>query len=140
MVAMPSAVAAVTSAAPVAPPAVTPPAVAPPAVAPTVSNVRGLSCTANDRSIREIVIDFTAGRWRNAGGNWSKIAAQDDATITLVDQGGGMLGGLLSDMRQVERLDRSTLILSTKLHTGLIDQVQFYRCKIVPPFDGKRQI
>jgi hypothetical protein len=134
MVTTPPAVAAVT------PPAVSQPAVAPPAVAPTVSNVRGLSCTANDRSVREIVIDFTAGRWRNAGGNWSKIAAQDDATITLVDQGGGMLGGILSGVRQVERLDRSTLILSTKLHTGLIDQVQSYRCKIVPPFDGKRQI
>lgn len=111
-----------------------------PAVAPTLSETRGLSCTADDRSIREIVIDFTAGRWRNAGGNWSRIAAQDDATITLIDQGGGMLDGILSDTRRVERLDRSTLILSTKLHTGLIDQVQSYRCKIVPPFDAERQI
>lgn len=126
---------------PVAPPPPAPPSVvAPPVAAPTLSQTRGLSCTADDRSIREIVIDFTAGRWRNAGGNWAKIAAQDDATITLVNQGGGMIGGILSDMRRVERLDRSTLILSTQLHTGLIDEVQSYRCKIVPPFDAKRQI
>lgn len=124
--------------APVAP-SVEPP-VAPPIAAPTLSQTRGLSCTADDRSIREIVIDFAAGRWRNAGGSWSKIVAQDDATITLVNQGGGMLGGILSDLRRVERLDRSTLILSTQLHTGMIDQVQSYRCKIVQPFDAKRQI
>ncbi|MEC3912271.1 hypothetical protein U5A82_17855 [Sphingobium sp. CR2-8] len=115
-------------------------AVPPPVAVPTLSESRGLSCTADDRSVREIVIDFTAGRWRNAGGDWNKIAAQDDATITLVNQGGGMLGGLLSDMRRLERLDRSTLVLSTELHTGLIDKVQTYRCKIVPPFNVKRQI
>lgn len=112
----------------------------PPVVAPTLADSRGLSCTADDRSVREIVIDFTGGRWRDAGGAWTKIAAQDDATITLVQQGGGMLGGILSDMRRLERLDRATLILSTQLHTGLIDEVRSYRCKIVPPFDAKRQI
>lgn len=120
--------------------AATPVPVAPPAVAPTMSASRGLSCTADDRSVREIVIDFTGGRWRDAGGDWNKIVAQDDATITLVQQGGGMLGGILSDMRRLERLDRATLILSTQLHTGLIDEVRAYRCKIVAPFDGKRQI
>ncbi|CAM8635753.1 hypothetical protein [Sphingobium sp.] len=120
-----------------APPA-PPPAVSP--VPPAPAEIRGLSCTADDRSVREIVIDFTAGRWREGGQGWNKIAAQDDATITLVQQGGGMFSGLLSDMRRLERLDRSTLILSTELHTGLIDEVRAYRCKIVAPFDAKRQI
>ncbi|WP_416463923.1 hypothetical protein [Sphingomonas sp. VDB2] len=115
-----------------------PPAVSP--VPPAPAQIRGLSCTADDRSVREIVIDFTAGRWREGGQGWNKIAAQDDATITLVQQGGGMFSGLLSDMRRLERLDRSTLVLSTELHTGLIDEVRAYRCKIVTPFDTKRQI
>jgi hypothetical protein len=117
-------------------PAETPPSV----VAPAPAQIRGLSCTADDRSVREIVIDFTAGRWREGGQGWNKIAAQDDATITLVQQGGGMFSSLLSDTRRLERLDRSTLILSTELHTGLIDEVRAYRCKIVAPFDAKRQI
>ncbi|MES2173977.1 MAG: hypothetical protein V4523_08555 [Pseudomonadota bacterium] len=112
----------------------------PAAVSPAPAQIRGLSCTADDRSVREIVIDFTAGRWREGGQGWNKIAAQDDATITLVQQGGGMFSGLLSDTRRLERLDRSTLILSTELHTGLIDEVRAYRCKIVAPFDAKRQI
>lgn len=122
------------------PPVAAPPAAAPPAIAPTVSDSRGLSCTADDRSVRKIVIDFTGGRWRDAGGDWNKIAAQDDATITLVKQGGGMISGILSDTRRVERLDRTTLILSTQLHAGLIDETRSYRCKIVPPFNAKRQI
>lgn len=119
-------------------PAATPTPTPPPAVAPAL--VRGLSCTADDRSVREIVIDFTAGRWREGGKAWTKIAAQDDATITLVQQGGGMISGLFSDTRRLERLDRSTLVLSTELHTGLIDEVRSYRCKIVEPFDAKRRI
>jgi len=86
------------------------------------------------------VIDFTAGRWREGGQGWTKIAAQDDATITLVQQGGGIISGLLSDTRRLERLDRSTLILSTELHAGLIDEVRSYRCEIVEPFDAKRRI
>lgn len=117
-----------------------PPVAPPPVAAPTLTDSRGLSCTADDRSVREIVIDFTGGRWRDAGGDWNKIAAQDDATITLVNQGGGMLGGILSDLRRVEKLDRATLMLSTQLHTGLIDEARSYRCKIVPPFDARRQI
>ncbi|WP_088183656.1 hypothetical protein [Sphingobium sp. Z007] len=117
--------------------AATPP---PPAVAPAPAQIRGLSCTADDRSVRDIVIDFTAGRWREGGQRWNKIAAQDDATITLVQQGGGIISGLFSDTRRLERLDRSTLVLSTELHTGLIDEVRSYRCKIVAPFDAKRQI
>jgi len=125
---------------PAVPAPVAPPVVAPPAIAPTVSDSRGLSCTGDDRSVREIVIDFTGGRWRDAGGDWNKIAAQDDATITLVKQGGGMISGILSDTRRVERLDRTTLILSTQLHAGLIDETRSYRCKIVPPFNAKRQI
>jgi hypothetical protein len=112
----------------------------PPAVVPTLSQVRGLSCTGDDRSVREIVIDFTAGRWREGGQGWTKIAAQDDATITLVQQGGGIISGLLSDTRRLERLDRSTLVLSTELHAGLIDEVRSYRCQIVEPFDTKRRI
>ena len=118
------------------PPTPTPPPVA----APVPTHVRGLSCTADDRSVREIVIDFTAGRWREGGKGWNKIAAQDDATITLVQQGGGMISGLFSDTRRLERLDRSTLVLSTELHTGLIDEVRSYRCEIVEPFDAKRRI
>ena len=121
-------------------PPVAPPVAPPPVVAPTLTDSRGLSCTADDRSVREIVIDFTGGRWRDAGGDWNKIAAQDDATITLVNQGGGMLGGILSDLRRVEKLDRATLMLSTQLHTGLIDEARSYRCKIVAPFDARRQI
>ncbi len=121
------------------PPAALAPA-APPAVGPAVSDSRGLSCTADDRSVREIVIDFTGGRWRDAGGSWNKIVAQDDATITLVKQGGGVISGILSDTRRVERLDRTTLVLSTELHAGLIDEARSYRCKIVPPFNAKRQI
>ncbi|KQN04497.1 hypothetical protein ASE85_05540 [Sphingobium sp. Leaf26] len=116
------------------------PGVAPAVAVPTLTDSRGLSCTADDRSVREIVIDFTGGRWRDAGGDWNKIAAQDDATITLVNQGGGMLGGILSDLRRVETLDRATLMLSTQLHTGLIDEARSYRCKIVAPFDARRQI
>lgn len=142
MMAVPVAMAAGTPVAP-APSVPAPhasPAVPPPVVAPTLADSRGLSCTANDRSVREIVIDFTGGRWRDAGGDWNKIAAQDDATITLVNQGGGMLGGILSDLRRVEKLDRATLMLSTQLHTGLIDEARSYRCEIVPPFDAKRQI
>jgi hypothetical protein len=115
-------------------------AAAPPPAVPTLSQVRGLSCTGDDRSVREIVIDFTAGRWREGGQGWTKIAAQDDATITLVQQGGGIISGLLSDTRRLERLDRSTLILSTELHAGLIDEVRSYRCQIVEPFDAKRRI
>ena len=100
-----------------------------------MSDTRGLTC-ADDSSVRDIVIDFTAGRWRESGRKWSKIIAQDYATITLVKQG----GGLLSDLRRVEQLDRATLVLSTELHTGLIDEKRAYHCRVVPPFDADRQI
>lgn len=109
---------------------------APPAASPVpLVETRGLTC-ADESSVRDIVIDFTAGRWREAGREWSKIVAQDDETITLVKQG----GGLLSDLRRVERLDRATLVLSTELHTGLIDEKRAYHCRIVPPFDAEQQI
>ena len=117
-------------------PVSTPAAVPAPAVVPLpMSDTRGLTC-ADDSSVRDIVIDFTAGRWRESGRKWSKIIAQDDATITLVKQG----GGLLSDLRRVEQLDRATLVLSTELHTGLIDEKRAYHCRVVPPFDADRQI
>ncbi|MAP45274.1 MAG: hypothetical protein CMN62_08445 [Sphingobium sp.] len=117
-------------------PVSTPAAVPAPAVDPLpMSDTRGLTC-ADDSSVRDIVIDFTAGRWRESGRKWSKIIAQDDATITLVKQG----GGLLSDLRRVEQLDRATLVLSTELHTGLIDEKRAYHCRVVPPFDADRQI
>lgn len=117
-------------------PVSTPAAAPAPAVDPLpMSDTRGLTC-ADDSSVRDIVIDFTAGRWRESGRKWSKIIAQDDATITLVKQG----GGLLSDLRRVEQLDRATLVLSTELHTGLIDEKRAYHCRVVPPFDADRQI
>ncbi|MCC4234191.1 hypothetical protein LL253_16050 [Sphingobium soli] len=117
-------------------PVSTPAAVPAPAVVPLpMSDTRGLTC-ADDSSVRDIVIDFTAGRWRESGRKWSKIIAQDDATITLVKQG----GGLLSDLRRVEQLDRATLVLSTELHTGLIDEKRAYHCRVVPPFDADREI
>lgn len=114
--------------------------VPPPAAAPTLSQTRGLSCTAGDRLVRDIVIDFTAGRWRESGHGWTRIVAQDDATITLVRKGEGMLGGILSGARRLETLDRATLVLSTRLQSGLIDEVRSYRCKVVEPFDAKRQM
>jgi hypothetical protein len=116
------------------------PAATPPHAAPAPSQTRGLSCAADDASVREIVIDFAAGRWREAGGPWSRIVAQDDATITLARQGGTMLSDLFSDLRRVEQLDRATLTLSTQLHSGLIDEKRTYRCRIVAPFDAERQI
>ncbi len=112
----------------------------PPPSVPTLAQTRGLSCTGDDRSVREIVIDFTAGRWREGGSGWTKIAAQDDSTITLVKQGGGFIDGILSDTRRLEQLDRATLVLSTQLRAGLIDEARSYHCKIVEPFDAKRQI
>ena len=48
--------------------------------------------------------------------------------------------GRLSDLRRVEQLDRATLVLSTELHTGLIDEKRAYHCRVVPPFDADRQI
>lgn len=108
---------------------------APPPAAAPAPVTRGLTC-ADEGSVREIVIDFTGGRWREAGSEWIKIAAQDDATITLVQQS----GGFFSDLRRLERLDRATLVLSTELHTGLIDEKRAYHCRIVPPFDAQRQI
>jgi hypothetical protein len=114
--------------------------VVPPPDAPAPSQTRGLSCAADDASVREIVIDFAGGRWRESGGEWTRIVAQDDATITLARQGGTMLSDLFSDLRRFEQLDRATLILSTQLHSGLIDEKRIYRCRIVPPFDAERKI
>lgn len=99
------------------------------------TQVRGLDCTGDDREVRQIVIDFTGGRWREAGREWTKIAAQDDATITLIKQ-----GGMLSDVTRLERLDRSTLELTAILKTGLINEHRHFRCVIVPPFDAKPQL
>ena len=115
-------------------------AAAPVEETPPAPQTRGLFCTADDASVREITIDFTAGRWREAGGGWNRIVAQDDATITLVRQGGVLLSDLFSDVRRLERIDRATLILSTELHTGLIDEKRAYRCRVVPPFDAQRRL
>lgn len=115
-----------------APPNATAPA---PAVPAPVAQVRGLDCTGDNREVRQIVIDFTGGRWRETGREWQKIAAQDDATITLVKQ-----GGMLSDVTRLERLDRSTLELTAILRTGLINESRHFRCVIVPPFDAKPQL
>jgi len=112
----------VAAASPVAPPATTPS---------SAPQTRGLVCTAEDAAVREITIDFAAGRWRDAGGEWTRIVAQDDATITLVRQGGSMIGDLFSDVRRLERIDRVTLVLSTELHAGLIDEKRAYLCRIV---------
>jgi hypothetical protein len=116
------------------------PPVLPPHNAPAPPQTRGLSCAADDASVREIVIDFAGSRWREAGGEWTRIVAQDDATITLARQGGTMLSDLFSDLRRVEQLDRATLVLSTQLHSGLIDEKRTYRCRIVAPFDAERKI
>jgi hypothetical protein len=104
------------------------------------SQTRGLVCTADDASVREITIDFAGARWRDAGGDWNRIVAQDDATITLVRQGGSRIAELFSDVRRVERIDRTTLVLATELHTGLIDEKRAYRCRIVAPFEAQRRI
>ena len=63
-------------------PVSTPAAVPAPAVDPLpMSDTRGLTC-ADDSSVRDIVIDFTAGRWRRPG---SPLAHRSNAEATAVE-------------------------------------------------------
>lgn len=97
---------------------------APPPVAPTLP-VRGLNCTGPGGEVRQFTIDVTGNRWKESGKKWAKIAAINADAITLVRE-----RSRLSDFNREEVLDRTTLTLSSRFRSGLIDDARTYRCEL----------
>jgi hypothetical protein len=87
--------------------------------------VHGLTCTGPGGEVRQFTLDVTGKRWKESGKKWARMAAVNADAITLVRE-----RSRLSDFNREEVLDRTTLTLSSRFRSGLIDDVRTYRCDL----------